>query len=467
MADRGADFAPGTRVAGRYVLSSELGKGGIGAVYRARDTSSERDVAFKVLLAGSSSREMQALFEREYHTLANLKHPRIIEVYEYGVCEVGTYYTMELLDGQDLRDLAPLPWKDACKYLRDVASSLALLHARRLLHRDLSPRNVRLTSDGCAKLLDFGALASFGWASEIIGTPPFVAPEALLGSPLDQRADLFALGALGYWLLTGRQAYPAKALEQLPPLWRTPVVPPSSFVADLPEALDTLILGLLRFDALTRPGSAMAVIDSLNGIAGLDAREHEQEAESYLASGALAGREKDLEQLRLRLKQTVNGEGSSVCIEGDAGVGKTRMLNELALHAQLQGATVLRVNAALHNEPLGVAKNLALTLLRALPAEASKHAAPYAQTLGHLSAELWEKLERPELDTISRATPEARASLQDALLRWILAVATDTPLLLAVDDVHAVDESSAALLAVLASEVRAKRLLLAVTFLRR
>jgi hypothetical protein len=465
-ADAATELAPGTRLAGRYVLQTELGKGGIGAVYRARDASADKDVAFKVLLS-TSSREMQALFEREYHTLASLKHPRIIEVYDYGVCEAGPYYTMELLDGQDLRDLTPLPWQKACRYLRDVASSLALLHARRLLHRDLSPRNVRLTSDGRAKLLDFGALASFGWASDIIGTPPFVAPEALLGAPLDQRADLFALGALSYWVLTGRHAFAAKTLEQLPAMWRTPAVPPSAFVHDIPEALDALVMTLLRFDGLARPSSATAVIDSLNAIAGLDATEHEQEAESYLASGALVGRSKELDQLRLRLKQASNGDGSAVCIEADPGIGKTRMLNELALEAQLRGATVLRVNAMVHGEPLGVAKALALALLRTIPGQALKHAAPHGGVLGRLSPEVWEALGKPTLDAVSRATPEARASMQDALLRWILAIAGDTPLLVAIDDSHAVDEPSAALLAVLASEARAHSLLLAVTFLRR
>jgi serine/threonine protein kinase len=93
---------------------------------------------------------------------------------------------MELLDGADLRKLAPVDWKQACKLIRDVALSLALLHSRRFLHRDINSRNVRCTQDGRARLLDFGAMAPFGTPVKVIGAPAFIAPEALNYQPLDQ-----------------------------------------------------------------------------------------------------------------------------------------------------------------------------------------------------------------------------------------------------------------------------------------
>src|SRR5688572_32555391 len=143
-------------------------------VYRAHDEAAGRDVVLRRLRPELRERtDVAQLFQREYHTLAQIRHPRIIEVYEYGVDQGGPYYTMELLDGQDLRELAPVPWADACIYLRDVAYSLALLHTRRLLHRDLSPRNVRRTSDGRAKLFDFGTMATFGVPRDVVGTAPF------------------------------------------------------------------------------------------------------------------------------------------------------------------------------------------------------------------------------------------------------------------------------------------------------
>ncbi|HMF28815.1 MAG TPA: serine/threonine-protein kinase, partial [Candidatus Cybelea sp.] len=201
----------------------------MGVVYRAEDQSTRRTIALKQLQSdevGAQRRMIEALFEREYHTLARLEHPSIIEVYDYGIERTGPYYTMELLSGSDLRDLAPLPYIDVCKHLCDVASALALLHAHRLVHRDLSPRNVRLADDGRVKLLDFGALTSFGRPESVVGTPQFVAPEMMYRMPVDQRADLFALGALAYWALTGTNAFPAKRLTDLGALWtKTPPRP--------------------------------------------------------------------------------------------------------------------------------------------------------------------------------------------------------------------------------------------------
>src|SRR5688572_6524583 len=127
------------RIGGHYDVVEELGRGGMACVYRVIDARSGETFALKQLLAHADakrSREAALLFEREFHTLAQLAHPRVIAVYDYGVDEGGPYYTMELLDGGDLRERSPLPWREACELMFDVCSSLALLHSRRLLHRD-------------------------------------------------------------------------------------------------------------------------------------------------------------------------------------------------------------------------------------------------------------------------------------------------------------------------------------------
>src|SRR5262249_39475134 len=152
-------------VAGRYQVHARIGAGGMGVVYRAWDERVGCYVALKTTHERVDDAQ-RALFERECLTLARLRHPRIIEVYDFGIHRGEPYYAMELLDGIDLRELAPLPYKEACSHLRDVASSLALLHARRLLHRDVSPRNVRVVGGRC-KLIDFGALAEFGQRSAV------------------------------------------------------------------------------------------------------------------------------------------------------------------------------------------------------------------------------------------------------------------------------------------------------------
>src|SRR5436190_19471304 len=163
-------------VGGRYSIESNLGSGGVAAVFRAKDRVTGATVALKRLsFAGERHRErFLALFEREYHTLAQLAHPAVIRVFDYGVDETGPYYTMELLEGQDLRKRAPVAYSDACAFGYDVASALSLLHSRRLVHRDVTSRNIIVT-DGRAKLIDFGALMPMGLSEEIVGTPLFMA----------------------------------------------------------------------------------------------------------------------------------------------------------------------------------------------------------------------------------------------------------------------------------------------------
>ncbi|HEX6241913.1 MAG TPA: serine/threonine-protein kinase, partial [Polyangiales bacterium] len=240
----------------RYVVQGMLGRGGMGYVYRVQDTGRDRVVALKQLtslqpglpgarafpgLLGRRSAvdarkqaERLSLFRREYQTLADLAHPNIISAYEYGLHEGQPYYTMELLRGDDIGRLAPMAWTRACAVLRDVASALTLLHARRLLHRDLSPTNVHLTRDGTTKLIDFGAMGAMGPTSRVMGTPPFMAPEVLQLEELDARADLYALGALGFYLLTGRTVFPARSIAELCSFAGRRPEPPSSHVPQLP-----------------------------------------------------------------------------------------------------------------------------------------------------------------------------------------------------------------------------------------
>ena len=210
------EVLPGDLVGGRYRLGDMIGRGAMGEVFRAHDTHAKRDVAIKRFRLASDRVDDRLRFRREFHTLARLRHPRIVEAYDYGVDDTGQpYYTMELLDGRDLGTMAPLHWREACPLLRDVASALAFLHTRQLLHRDVAPRNVRCTSDGRAKLLDFGMLSTMGVSSEIVGTLPSIAPEMILGLPMDRRSDLFGLGALAFWLLTGRHPQRVRNLDDL------------------------------------------------------------------------------------------------------------------------------------------------------------------------------------------------------------------------------------------------------------
>jgi tRNA A-37 threonylcarbamoyl transferase component Bud32 len=438
----------------------------MGAVYRARDEATARLVALKTLETADA--RSTRLFEREYHTLASLRHPRVIEVYEFGISAQGQrFYTMELLAGSDLSKQAPLPWREACGYLRDVATCLALLHARRLLHRDVSPRNVRLDADGRAKLLDFGALGDFGLPRELVGTPPYMPMEAVLRLPLDQRSDLFSLGATLYYALTKRTPFMVRGLEDIEVAHRTAPAPPSHFAAEVPEALDRLVLALLNVTPTKRPSSAAEVIDRLAAIASLDAEPLTGLAESHLLSSALVGRAREKQQLEQHVQRALRGEGSVVILDGASGMGCTRLASELSIDARIAGLTSLRIDALAHPEPGGTLRALCRALLEAAPLEAAASLPAYVGVLGQAFAELKGHARQVgAAPQVPREPAERKTLVQRTFLSWLLDVCAARPLLVAVDDAHAVDLDSAGVLVLIAHVAPRARLLLAVTLER-
>ncbi|HET8932633.1 MAG TPA: AAA family ATPase, partial [Polyangiales bacterium] len=423
-------------VAGRYRLERLLARGGMGEVYAAIDQSTNERIALKRTLARDGRERATVVnFMREYHALTELRHPRIIEVYDYGVDRERPYYTMELLDGQDVRELSPVPFRDACRYLRDVASSLALLHARRLLHRDLSPRNVRRTSDGRCKLLDFGAMVPFGVPPNLTGTPPCIAPEALQGGPLDQRSDLYSLGALAYFMLTGQYAHPVSELSALPRIWKQPLVRPMKIARDMPEVLDELVIALLSMDAMQRPASAAEVIDRLSAAGELEAQDDIIVARSFLTGSELLGRAAERAQLQKQVKRTLRGRGGAVLVCGESGTGKSRMLAETALLGQTHGLTVVRTVARSQASLAGLAGDLVHGLLQAAPLEAHRASA-----------------HRPQITAqpLAADSGETRGQLLTELAAFVQEVARERPLLITVDDLDRADEFSASFIAALA-----------------
>jgi hypothetical protein len=197
---------------------------------------------------------------------------------------------------------------------------------------------VRVGDGGRCKLIDFGALMGFGVASHIVGTPPCIPPEALRGAPLDQRADLYSLGATAYYLLTRSHAYHVKTIAELASAWQRAAPRPSQHTSGLPLALDELVLSLIHHDPLARPESAAEVIDRLNAIAGLHAADEPLAAASYFQSTGLVGREQELEQLQRAVRAAIAGDGRAIVLQGGAGVGRSRLLSEASVQAQLAGA---------------------------------------------------------------------------------------------------------------------------------
>jgi tetratricopeptide (TPR) repeat protein len=471
---RGDAREPRLFIAGRYRELGTLGQGGMGSVLRVYDESAGSEIALKRLHAGASKKHV-ALFEREYHTLASLRHPHIVHVFEYGKDERGPYYTMELLDGTDLCRAEPRPWAEVCSILRDLASALSLLHVRRLLHRDVSGRNVWLTNDLRVKLIDFGTLSAFGTTSDVAGTPPFLPPEALHGQALDQRSDLYALGALGYFLLTGVHAYPARTLRELGDAWKLAPSPPSSLVraferADLPEVpseLDALIEALLSLDSMARPVSTAEVMGRLCALATLPSEPEETAAESYLSSKSFVGRSEHRQEVARALERMQHAGGQSFVIAGEKGFGRTRLLSEIALLAQLSNAVVAHVDAGTQEGVLSAATKLCLQLLRVSPETARECAEPYASVLGHVADSVRRKLElEPEaLCEMPITGGEARVRVQAALKAWFLDFAAQRSLVVLIDNLEQLDDDSLAFVSTLAHAARERKLLIVSTLL--
>jgi tRNA A-37 threonylcarbamoyl transferase component Bud32 len=451
----------GGLIGGRFVVEASLGRGGMAAVYRVRDVKTGEKLALKRSWAQDDQRaaKRRALLEREFHTLAHLSHPRIIEVYDYGVDEDGPYYTMELLDGADLDRAGPMPWTEACALLRDLASSVAILHSRGLIHRDISARNVRRTADGRAKLIDFGAMVSTGVANDVVGTPPFMAPEVLQMQALDARADLFSLGALAYYLLTGRHAFPARRTADLRDAWRSRPSPPSRVFPEIPQALSTLVLQLLSLDRSTRPQNAGEVMERLCVIASLPKEELPEITRAYLATPTLVGRDKTLVAIRSHMLSLVRGDGGALLIEGAAGTGRSRMIDACVFEAKLLSALVIRTGAGDATGPWGVARAIASQLFALLPELAIENTRLSRGVLSHVIDELRQESGH----SMSVSFPERSLILRE-MRDFVLSMARSQRLLIAVDDADRIDEPSAAFLAALAdkSERRSVMLVLAV-----
>jgi tRNA A-37 threonylcarbamoyl transferase component Bud32 len=440
----------------RYELGEPLANGGMGVIRRGFDRWANREVAHKRLRIDREELRprITALFQREYDTLARLKHPNIVEVYDFGFDEQGAYYVMEWLAGDDLSKRAPLPYREACGVLRDVASALALLHTRRLVHRDVSANNVRLTQNGVAKLIDFGTLTSFGRPSEIAGTPSFIAPECLRAQELDARTDLYALGALAYLTLSGRPAVRAKSLPQLLEALKVPVPSLAEEVPGIPEALHELVHAMLSHEPSLRPASAGEVIDRLTAIGELEPeREERKVAYSYLRHPPLQGRSQALGELQRALDALMQDRGGVVAIEGGLGLGRSALLDQLAIDAQLRGATVLRAEGGAEAGPHGLARRLIRLGLRIYPELEGSDA-------------FFRRMVEDGEGARSTSEPLERASQAAARLRkWLFSLCERGPLVLAIDDAELADEESLGLLASMMAgdEHRQPPLLLALT----
>jgi eukaryotic-like serine/threonine-protein kinase len=270
-------------LARRYYLGEELGRGGMGVVWRARDERLRREVAVKVLHPWiAQDPESRARFRREATALANLSHPNIVRLYDYEEAGNAAFLVMELVDGRNLEEddriTRPLGWERTRRIITPVAEALAYAHERGLVHRDLKPQNVLIDPSNRPMVSDFGLVQlaegtqSLTATGVLLGTPEYWSPEQAEGAPVGPPSDLYSLGCVTFFLATGhlpfegsnRLAVGYRRVEADPP-------DPRSLNPKLGASESSLILALLERDPSKRP-TATALLTSLQEENGQSAR---------------------------------------------------------------------------------------------------------------------------------------------------------------------------------------------------
>jgi tetratricopeptide (TPR) repeat protein len=452
----------------------------MGQVFRARDTRLQRNVAIKILHnAGTGDARGRQRLLREARAAAALSHHGIVTIYAVEEVDEILFIVMELVEGVTLFDrIAPGPLSAAatCDIGAQVAEALAAAHAAGIVHHDITPRNILLTAGNRAKLVDFGlarilaprhdTLDVTNSGRHVAGTAHYMSPEQTRGDPLTNRADLFSLGSVLYHAATGQRPFEGPTLHAVMHAIAThEPARPSAIRRDLPESFDAVIGRLLAKPLEARFVDASQVADLLRrlhaGLApgqGVSEPPDERRATDH---GSFVGRAKELDRLSAAMTRTAGGTGSVVVITGEAGMGKTTLVDEFLNHPDTLSsyALICRGQAVEHRGPgeayLPIVDALAPVVVHpgsGLHDSLRAHAPAWcAQFPGAF----------PDAEVASHPPTQDRLAreLGDALC----VAATNRSIVLVIEDLHWADPSTIDLLRRLAHRTRRARLLIVAT----
>jgi serine/threonine-protein kinase len=283
-------------VVGKYVVVKELGHGSMGAVYKAWDTAVRRWVALKILVA-VGNRELLMRFHREAETAAALQHPGIVPIYDVGEAGGLPYIAMRHIEGETLKGKMHSV-RTSCDVVAQAARAVGHAHRQKIVHRDLKPGNLMMDAAGRIYVMDFGLAKDLFGASQltapgtVLGTPSYMAPEQAAGKiqQVDERSDVYSLGAILYELLTGRAPFRGDRLvDTIRQVMHDPVVPIRSLRAEVPDALERIVLRALEKDKAKRFESADALADALEMLLVESPPRHSSKAVTWVLALAGAG----------------------------------------------------------------------------------------------------------------------------------------------------------------------------------
>ncbi len=479
-------LAQGSRV-GPYEVLSQLGAGGMGEVYRAADGRLGREVALKVIrraLVHDESALDRLL--REATLASSLNHPNIVTIYETGVVGSDRYIAMELVEGSTLRVAAEqgLPLGRALAIARQIAEALAVAHAAEIVHRDIKPDNVMVRPDGYVKLLDFGVArlrpeavraGATGPATDagmVMGTIAYMAPEQARGEAVNPEADVFALGVLLYELVTGKHPFAAGSqVGTLHALMRDNPEPPIRLNPELPRAIDQLIVETLQKDPRLRPG-ASEVMFRLN-------LAHDSTVAMALASVAITpskggggknvvGRDAELDLLLHEFDRAQRGRGRLVVVSGEAGVGKTTLVETFVRQIEESGEAV-RIGRGRCSERLAGSEAY-LPVLEALDSlQRSEQLGSVSRVIRALAPSWYAQImpPAPNDSSAARLAADTLGGSQERLKFEIGALLEELgrlhPLVLWFDDVHWADPSTTDLIGYVARRLNGMRVMIVAT----
>jgi len=472
----------GTTLHQRYKIESVLGEGGMGVVFRARDTLLDRTVAIKALSPQLLGDDGLRRFLHEAQAAAQLTHPNIIAIHDVLDDGQQRLIVMEYVAGKTLRELLPMTWQEAVGATIQVCGALEFAHAHGIIHRDIKPENVILTDRGVAKVMDFGLARSEGrsrltHSGMIVGTVAYMPPESALSGTVDAGSDLYSLGCVLYELITGKPPFQADdPFAVISMHINVPPVSPRFHVRDIPTVLEAAVLRLLAKDPTERFQSASEVAGVLQAaLTPLEAGQETPFAElapsgpslfDLMVRGRLIDREEELAALKAALDTMLSGRGQVVLVAGEPGIGKTRLAEELLVYARLRGCVALtgrcyEQEVSIPYLPVAEALRAAV---RALQDERlSDVLGPHAPEVVKLVPELARRI--PDLAPSPPLEPsQERLRLFESLRAFVAGIAQGQPVVLLLDDLHWGDAATLELLRYLARSLRGDRVFILGTY---